>query len=506
MFSESDRKQLDQQGISDEKMEWQLSTFRKGVSYIQLKRPAIAGDGILQISENDKLRLIDRYSSAVHTDKMKFVPASGAASRMFKSLFEYIEKNVQEDEPSDSMVKQFFDSLRSFAFYDDLEKVAAKRGESIPQMLDSEKYIDILKLVLYEEGLNYGFLPKGLLKFHKYNVSSRTPFEEHLVEAALYAGTKGKPVKLHFTVSPEHKSSFIELLDKVKSEYEKRFNSIFDVSFSVQKTSTDTMAVDLKNEPFRNPDGSLLFRPGGHGALIDNLNELDSDIIFIKNIDNVVPERYLETTIVNKKVLAGKLLEIQEQVFSYLKELDTKNPNPDRLKKMDDFIRKQLCYEFATPPDLNDASNTVKLFFTVLNRPIRACGVVRNLGEPGGGPFWAPNNHGDISLQIIESSQVDKEDKSQTAIFNQATHFNPVDLVCATNSYKGEKFHLPDFIDQATCFISQKSKDGKDLKALELPGLWNGSMSDWITLFIEVPVETFNPVKTVNDLLRPEHQ
>ena len=506
MFSESDRKQLALQGISDEKLEWQLSTFRKGVSYIHLERPATQGDGILQVSEDEKLRLIDRYSSAVYADKMKFVPASGAASRMFKSLFEYIEKNVQENEPSDRIVKQFFDSLKSFAFYDDLEKAATKRGGSVPDMLASKKYINILKLLLYEEGLNYGFLPKGLLKFHKYDTSSRTPFEEHLVEAALYAVTEGEPVKLHFTVSPEHKSSFVELLGKIKSEYEERFNCVFDVSFSVQKTSTDTLAVNPENEPFRNPDGSLLFRPGGHGALIDNLNELNADIIFIKNIDNVVPERYLKTTIDNKKVLAGKLLEIQEQVFSYLKELDTTDPKPERLQEMADFIRTKLSYEFAAPPDLNDVSSAVKLFYSVLNRPIRACGVVRNLGEPGGGPFWAPNNHGNISLQIIEFSQVNKEDKSQTEIFSQATHFNPVDLVCATKSYKGEKFHLPDFIDQDTCFISHKSKDGKDLKALELPGLWNGSMSDWITLFIEVPVETFNPVKTVNDLLRPEHQ
>lgn len=506
MFSASDREQLAKQGINDEQIEWQLNIFRKGISFINLQRPAIPGDGILLISVEEKKRLIRRYSSAVHTDKMKFIPASGAASRMFKALYEYIEKNLREDVPSDRMVSQFFDGLGSFAFYDDLDTVAGKNRESLKAMLTSKKHTEILKLLLDKDGLNYGFLPKGLLKFHKYGTLSRTPFEEHLIEAALYTSTEGKPVKLHFTVSHVHKNLFMQLLEEVRETYEKRFGVVFNVDFSIQKTSTDTIAVDLENEPFRNPDGSLLFRPGGHGALIDNLNELDADIIFIKNIDNVVPEKHLDISIEYKKVLAGKLLEVQEQVFHFLRELDDSNPTPVLLKGIYDFICKQLNYEFISPPDLDNVVKTVQLFHRVLNRPLRACGMVKNQGEPGGGPFWAPNSQGDISLQIIESSQVNKEDKSQTTLFSQATHFNPVDLVCATRSYKGEKFHLSDYVDQKTCFISRKSKDGKDLKALELPGLWNGSMADWSTLFIEVPVETFNPVKTVNDLLRPEHQ
>lgn len=506
MFSDKDREQLTRQGITNDKINWQLKVFRKGVSYIDLHRPATIGDGILQINDEEQKRLVEQYALADCTGKMKFVPASGAASRMFKSLFEYIGEYKTEDVPSDTMVEQFFNSLSSFAFYSDLDITAVKKGLPVDKLLAAKKYVEILKLVLYEEGLNYGFLPKGLLKFHTYGTSSRTPFEEHLVEAALYGSSEGKPVKLHFTVSPEHKHSFTELLEKVGKNYEKRFGVEYQVGFSVQKPSTDTLAVDLNNEPFRNPDGSLLFRPGGHGALIDNLNELDTDIIFIKNIDNVVPEKYVDVTVTYKKILAAKLLEIQNRVFLFLRELDSDPPEPMRLKEIFNFIGSELNYRFVQSPDLNNINEAIPVIRRVLNRPVRVCGVVKNLGEPGGGPFWAPNSMGDSTLQIIESSQVNKEDKEQATLFSQATHFNPVDLVCGVRNYKGEKFHLPDFIDPNTYFISQKSKDGKELKALELPGLWNGSMSDWTTLFVEVPVETFNPVKTVNDLLRQEHQ
>lgn len=506
MITPDDRAQLTRHGITNEKLEWQLNIFRQGVPYMKLKRVATLGDGILQISEAEKKELVSKYDAVKEISKLKFIPASGAASRMFKALFEYIDKGVHEDSPSDKMVAQFFTSIKSFAFYDELAQIADKKGKSLTSMLASKQYIEILELLLDEVGLNYGFLPKGLLKFHRYETTSRTPFEEHLVEAAEYARTEGIHVYLHFTVSPEHKNAFTDLLENIKSDYEKRFGVTFIVDFSLQKPSTDTIAVDLKNEPFRNPDGTLFFRPGGHGALIDNLNELDADIIFIKNIDNVVPEKFLDNTVTYKKILAGKLLEIQEQVFGILRELDNSDPSPSRLKEIKSFINNHLNYEFIVPPDLHNIKATCKIFHNVLDRPIRVCGVVKNLGEPGGGPFWAPNSIGDISLQIIESSQVNKEDKAQIAIFDQATHFNPVDLVCATKSYKGEKFKLHNYIDSNTCFISHKSKDGKDLKALELPGLWNGSMADWLTIFIEVPVETFNPVKTVNDLLRLQHQ
>lgn len=506
LFSSSDLEQLSKHEITTDKLQWQLKIFRKGISYIKLNRPAVPGDGILKVSKAEKEHLVKLYSSAKNISILKFVPASGAASRMFKALFEYIGKGRKENVPSDTVVAKFFNRLSSFAFFDELRNTADKKGVNLVSMLSDKQYVEILNLVLEEKGLNYGFLPKGLLKFHRYETSPRTSFEEHLVESVHYAGISGKPVRLHFTVSPEHLEAFRDLLKVVRNAYEKRFGIVYEVSFSVQKSSTDTIAVDLENRPFRNPDGTLLFRPAGHGALIDNLNELDADILFIKNIDNVVPEKYLDIPVLYKKILAGKLLEIREQIFSILQELDRTKPSTDRMKEIHDFVRKQLNYEIASPPDLSDLKNSIALFRRILNRPIRICGMVKNLGEPGGGPFWAPNSSGDITLQIIESSQVDTNDTSQADIFKQATHFNPVDLVCCTKSYKGEKFHLPDFVDQNTCFISQKSKDGKELKALELPGLWNGAMADWITLFIEVPVETFNPVKTVIDLLRPEHQ
>ena len=506
MLTSNDQKQLAEKGISPEKLEWQLSIFRKGIPFIKIDRPATPGDGIISLSDEEKQQLITKYTSSDKIGKMKFVPASGAASRMFKLLYEYLEKNQKEAIPSEKMVTQFFNSLNSFAFYGELNAVSVKKGKELRKMLESAEYIEVLRLLLSSEGMNYGFLPKGLLKFHRYEDIARTPFEEHLVEAASYARSKNAPVKVHFTVSPEHLTAFRQLLDRIGKAYEERFGVIFEVQFSIQKSSTDTLAVDLDNEPFRNADGTLLFRPGGHGALLDNLNDLDADVIFIKNIDNVVPEKKLDIVTQYKKALAGKLLEIQEKVFALLREFDDMVPSKIRLTEIHRFIRQQLFYEPLALPEAEEVKNLTKRLYHILNRPIRVCGVVKNLGEPGGGPFWAPNSMGDLSLQIIESSQVNKEDKKQMNLFNRATHFNPVDLVCSTKSYKGEKFNLAEYTDQNTCFISQKSKDGKVLKALELPGLWNGAMADWITVFVEVPVETFNPVKTVNDLLRPEHQ
>jgi hypothetical protein len=356
--------------------------------------------------------------------------------------------------------------------------------------------------MLSDTGLNYGSLPKGLLKFHRYGSEVRTPFEEHIAEVALYAATPGKSICLHFTVSEEHLVGFRKLLKDALPAVESRFRAKFEVNFSLQKPSTDTLAVDMQNDPFRNEDGSLLFRPGGHGALIDNLNELNSDLIFIKNIDNVVPEKLIAPTIRYKKVLAGKLIETREKIFSILRELEISKPSAERLNQIVKFVRTELYYE----PSNKTSPHSLSRLRSILNRPIRVCGVVKNTGEPGGGPFWAPNASGDVSLQIIESSQVNHSDPSQVEIFARATHFNPVDLVCSPKTYQGYKFDLAGFVDKDTCFLSYKSKDGRELKALELPGLWNGAMSDWITLFIEVPIETFNPVKTVNDLLRPQHQ
>jgi hypothetical protein len=506
MFSPADLDQLTRHSITIEQVNRQLEIFRNGIPFMKLVRPATLEDGIIQISATEGERLTTLYSTADTVSLLKFIPASGAASRMFKSLFEFIENDHNKDFSSNPVIANFIHNLSSFAFYDELRTVAGKRGETLEALLAKKNYIEVVKLLVDKEGLNYGFLPKGLLKFHRYQTTARTPFEEHLVEAAQYASSPGQPVRLHFTVSPEHQEAFHQLLQHVRGIFEKRFRITYDVSFSVQKPSSDTIAVDLNNIPFRDSDGKLIFRPAGHGALIDNLNEMDADVIFIKNIDNVVPEKKLETVVQYKKILAGKLLEIREHVFTILREFDRSEPSIARLQVIRDFILRQLHYEFVSPLDETNNKLLIKIFRQVLNRPIRVCGVVKNLGEPGGGPFWAPNSRGDISLQIIESSQVDPSDSNQVSIFKRATHFNPVDLVCSIRSYTGEKFHLPDFVDRNTGFISQKSKDGKGLKALELPGLWNGAMSDWITLFVEVPVETFNPVKTINDLLRPEHQ
>jgi hypothetical protein len=504
MFTDGDVKQVRELGISEEMIAWQMDVFRKGVPFMKLDRAATVGDGIIQPDADEEYRLFDLYETMTNISPLKFIPASGAASRMFKILFEYLEKGMNEPEP-ESAVREVIEKLDCFAFYSDLKSVLAKEGKQLDDLLQKKDYLSIFSSLLREGGLNYGSLPKGLLKFHSYKDSVRTAFEEHIVEAASYA-SDGNKASLHFTVSPEHMEAFRNLLKKILSGYEDRFGIRFVVDFSVQKPSTDTMAVDGNNQPFRNHNGSILFRPGGHGALLNNLNELDADLIFIKNIDNVVPEKYLDLTTRFKKILAGKLIEIRDKVYQYLQELERPGVKDKLIKEIYTFIRRELCYEPQFTPDLGERNESVTFLKKILNRPIRICGVVKNLGEPGGGPYWAPNSNGDICLQIIESSQVDFNNGTQKEIFTSATHFNPVDLVCCPKNYKGKKFDLSKFVDPSTCFISKKSKDGKDLKALELPGLWNGAMADWLTLFMEVPVETFNPVKTINDLLREKHQ
>ena len=365
-------------------------------------------------------------------------------------------------------------------------------------------YKTVVDYLLNDKGLGYGQLPKGLLLFHKYGGTQRTPLEEHLVEGALYANCNGV-VHLHYTVSPEHKNLFEDCVNHVKGEYESKFNVRYCVSFSVQKPSTDTIAVNPDNTPFRNSDGSLLFRPGGHGALIENLNDVDADIVFIKNIDNVVLDKFKEDTVTYKQLLAGVLVSLQTKAFEYLRLLESGQFDDDTLKEIVRFLEQELC---CHKPGINDleGAELVAYLKKKLNRPMRVCGVVKNVGEPGGGPFLAYNSDGTVSLQILESSQIDKDNSDYTKMFTEGTHFNPVDLVCATKDYNGDKFNLPDFVDRSTGFISSKSKNGKELKALELPGLWNGAMSDWNTVFVEVPLSTFNPVKTVNDLLREQHQ
>jgi len=352
--------------------------------------------------------------------------------------------------------------------------------------------------MLKAEGLNYGQLPKGLLLFHKYPEGARTPMEEHLVEGALYAASNGE-AHVHFTVSHEHMELFKQKVAEKADSFAKKYGIKYDITFSEQKPSTDTVAANPDNTPFRNDDGSLLFRPGGHGALIENLNEIDADVIFIKNIDNVVPDRLKPETVEWKQVIAGVLVTLQKQAFEYLKVLDA-GATEEQLKEIAKFVSECLC------TDAKDRKVDASYLREKLNRPMRVCGVVKNVGEPGGGPFLTYNQDGTVSLQILESSQIDTNNEAYMKMFTQGTHFNPVDLVCAVKDYKGQPFDLPQFVDKTTGFISSKSKAGKELKALELPGLWNGAMSNWSTVFVEVPLGTFNPVKTVNDLLRDQHQ
>lgn len=500
-----DKDLLFKKGISEEQIADQLASFEKGFPYLKLFAAASVDKGIMAPDADEQKKYLDAWEAYTQTDKtvVKFVPASGAASRMFKNLFEFL--GADYDTPQTDFEKTFFDKIEKFAFYDDLNATCQKTaGKDIPALMAEGNYKAVVAALLEAAGLNYGALPKGLLKFHKYEDGNRTPLEEHLVEGALYAANKNGKVNVHFTVSPEHRALFKALVDEKATAYAKKFGVNYNITFSEQKPSTDTIAADMENNPFRD-NGKLLFRPGGHGALIENLNDLDADIIFIKNIDNVVPDKLKGDTVLYKKLIAGVLVSLQQQAFAYLQLLDGGKYTREQILEILQFLQKQLYCKNPETKNLEDAELVIYLK-EKLNRPMRVCGMVKNVGEPGGGPFLAYNSDGTISLQILESSQIDMNDPEKKEMFENGTHFNPVDLVCAVRDYKGHKFDLVNFVDKATGFISYKSKNGKDLKALELPGLWNGAMSDWNTIFVEVSLNTFNPVKTVNDLLREQHQ
>lgn len=507
MLTHEDKELLAKKGISEEKIAEQLACFEKGFPFLKLSAAAsVENGGIMRADEKECEQYLAAWDAYKDGEKkiVKFVPASGAASRMFKNMFEFL--GADYDKPTTDFEKKFFDHIHDFAFYNDLNAACMDNtGKNIDALLSEQNYKAIVSNLLEAAGLNYGALPKGLLKFHRYADGVRTPLEEHLVEGALYAAGKNGEVNVHFTVSTEHRALFEKLVAAKVGEYEAKYGTKFHISFSEQKPSTDTVAADVDNKPFRDKDGKLLFRPGGHGALIENLNDLDADIVFIKNIDNVVPDRLKADTVTYKKLLAGVLVTLQKQAFEYLELLDSGHYSHEQLETIIRFVQQQLRCRRTDLKQLEDADLVIYLR-KKLNRPMRVCGMVKNVGEPGGGPFLAYNPDGTISLQILESSQIDMKDPEKKAMFEKGTHFNPVDLVCAIRDYKGNKFNLLEHVDKATGFISYKSKNGKDLKALELPGLWNGSMSDWNTVFVEVPLSTFNPVKTVNDLLREQHQ
>jgi len=512
MFTKNDLEQIRDRGSELRTVERQIENFKKGFPFIKLEKAATPADGIVVMKPEEISRLVAYYEKqSAGKSIVKFVPASGAASRMFKLLFEFLEIDGDKQAVEKAMnkasdlqsIQAFFKRIEDFAFFTTLDKQLSASGKSIKKCLESHDYASILRALLDNEAMGYGNAPKGLLEFHKYPKGTRTPVMEHLAEGALYAQSAGGKVNIHLTVSPEHRQKFEEHVGNISKEFEKQYGVAYAISFSEQKAHTDTIAVGMDNEPFRNGDGSLLFRPAGHGALIENLNDIQADIIFIKNIDNVVPDSLKQDTITFKKALAGIMLEIQHKLFLYLSILD-KGAQADQLTEMLEFASVQLGID-NIPKFQSDKAKT-DFLWKKFDRPLRVCGMVKNEGEPGGGPFYAGNEDGTNSLQIVESSQVDSQNASQVAIANSATHFNPVDLVCAVKNYKGQKFDLTQYVDYSTGFISKKSKDGKELKAQELPGLWNGSMSDWNTIFVEVPIATFNPVKTVNDLLRPQHQ
>ncbi|GHS96001.1 hypothetical protein FACS189421_00320 [Bacteroidia bacterium] len=505
MLTQDDLNLIDAKGISVRQMDEQLNYFKKGFPYLPIVASASIEKGIQSFPEEEQTKYLDAWFAYLEQNKaiVKFVPASGAASRMFKDLFEFLSADYTV--PTTSFEQTFFKEIHRFAFYTALNHFCIlNEGHSMDELIAAGNYKLVVENLLYEKGLNYGQLPKGLILFHSYPAGPRTAMEEHLVEGALYACNKARQVNVHFTVSPEHKALFEALTREKTSAYAQQFGVDYHVGFSKQKSSTDTLAADAENNPFRE-NGKLVFRPGGHGALIENLNDISADVVFIKNIDNVVPDSFKPVTVRYKQLIAGVLVHYQQKIFNYLELIDSGKYTHEQLLEMLYFLQDKLCIKNPETKNLEDGE-LILYIKSKLNRPLRVCGMVRNAGEPGGGPFLTVNPDGTVSLQVLESSQIDLKDPEKKTLFEHGTHFNPVDLVCALKNYKGEKFNLPDYVDKNTGFISIKSKNGKELKALELPGLWNGAMSDWNTVFVEVPIETFNPVKTVNDLLRPEHQ
>jgi hypothetical protein len=505
MLTNADNATLSHKGITVEQLQAQLDRFATGFPYLRIASSAQVGKGITALNKEQEEQAIARWkkflSDGGHVTK--FVPASGAASRMFKALFSYVESN--EAVPAEgSPVEKLIAQIEKVPFYAELDATLQRIHEkTLKEMLNEQRYHDIIDAIISSNGMNYGNLPKGLLTFHRYDKATRTPLEEQLVEGAQSAASNGV-VRLHFTVSTDHRKLFEKKLAEVVPALEKELGVKYEVSLSEQKPSTDTVAVNLDNTPFRE-NGQLVFRPGGHGALISNLGDIDSDVVFIKNIDNVVPDSRRDATIYYKTVLAGYLIEVHDSIEKYLKMLNSGRYTIDDLREMIAFMHDVLNIRHDGMKKLEDAE--LALYIKAkLDRPVRVCGMVRNEGEPGGGPFIAYNPDGSTSPQILESHQIDPNNAEYAAMLASATHFNPVDLVCYIRDINGKPYDLPKYVDPATGFISQKSLHGKDLRALELPGLWNGAMSDWNTIFIEVPAETFNPVKTVNDLLRPAHQ
>ena len=510
-FTPLDFAQIQEHGILLQNIQNQLDFFKNGIAKTVLVEPATVSNGILKLSENDFQQKADFFDANKSNFKLvKFVPASGAASRMFKFLSEFLNDfdvenesiNAYVNRKKDSELSIFIVGLEKFPFF---KEVDAKLKEIFPDFdnLESDyKNFNFIKMLLSSEHFDFANKPKAILPFHKYSTHVATPIEEHLYECAYYSSSNGSS-NLHFTVSETHQKDFENIINAIKGEIEKETDTKINISFSYQNKKTDAISVDFSNRPFRDASGKLTFRPGGHGALIENLNNLDADIIFIKNIDNVI-QNHKEINILYKKVLAGILIELQQQIFNYLNDIE-KNEELD-LSEIIAFAKKSLNIKFPDGFSKYTLENKISYVQNILDRPIRICGMVKNEGDTGGGPFWVRDSEGTVSLQIVETSQIDLANADQARILANATHFNPVDLVCGLRNHRNQKFDLAQFVDYNSGFIVEKNKDGAPLKGYELPGLWNGAMAKWITVFVEVPLITFNPVKTVNDLLKPAHQ
>jgi nicotinamide riboside kinase len=512
-FLSDDFVQIYNQGISLENIDSQKKNFENGVSKTFIERPAIINDGILALSESDFIEKSNFFETKKDYFKlMKFVPASGAASRMFKFLNEFLNDFDFDNESINSYINRksandltvFLAGLEKFPFFQKVDKFLNATFPDF-KLWDSDiKNHKFIEFLILDKDFDYVNKPKAILPFHKYKNHIATPIEEHLNESAFYA-TSNNISNLHFTISENHQKQFEEILLHTKHKIEKESGSKIQVDFSYQKTSSDTLAVDVKNKPLRNQYGNLTFRPGGHGALLENLNDLDADLVFVKNIDNVI-QNHIEKIAFYKKALAGILLELQYQIFGFLNQIENNSIQENDIQQIVDFASKKLNIEIINGFEKFTFENKISYIIEILNRPIRVCGMVKNEGEPGGGPFWVRDQKGIISLQIVETAQVDVTNLSQAQILKNSTHFNPVDLVCGIKNHKKQKFNLYDFVDHNSGFIVEKNKNGIDYRAYELPGLWNGAMAKWISIFVQVPLITFNPVKTVNDLLKPAHQ
>lgn len=504
MLTQQARRQLTERGISLHTIKQQLTAFQQGIPFIKLKKPCTLNDGIHSIRASELPSLIQDFNQAMAAGRVtKFVPASGSATRMFKGLLACHHQPVSASASDQHALEQFLANLPKFALYHDLRQALARQGHDLDQLVAERNHHPILQALLYTPGLNYARLPKGLLAFHRYAAVTRTPIQEQLVEAAAYAKDTGGRTRLHLTCSAAHQEAVQHHIEHAKRMLD---HATWMVSCSIQNPSTDTLAVDLDNRPALDAQGQLLFRPAGHGALLSNLNELRGDILFIKNIDNVVPDHLKEATYTYKRALGGLLVGLQETLFAYLRRLDSESVSSALLKEATEWAHDAFALPLPEKWESLTHSEKTQWLFKALNRPLRVCGMVPNVREPGGGPFWVDGADGTTSLQIVESAQIDPGSPAQQDIFKASTHFNSVDLVCGVRDYTGQPFDLHQFIDPHTGFIAQKSHEGREIKALELPGLWNGAMALWHTVFVEVPPQTFNPVKTVLDLLLPAHQ